>query len=100
MRTFTFLGHTFEIVSGPSVPNPGLRRQYRAAGVSFLSTADIKMWIGIDGREWFIIRDPIQFVEYGRLAETEDELFDFLETLSYDFKAKRMVKKGVLPEQP
>lgn len=92
MRTFTFLGHTFEIVMGPSAPNPGLRREYIAKGISHMATCDAKMWIGIDNKEWFIIRDPLAFVEYGGLAETEDELFEFLGSLSYDFSASRINK--------
>lgn len=100
MRIFTFLGHTFELVGGCSSPDPGTCREYKAKGISYLHTNDVKMWICVDNKEWYIIERPIPFFEYAELAETEDELFDFLETLSYDFKAKRMVEKGILPEQP
>lgn len=100
MRIFTFLGHTFELTSGCSSPNPGLCREYKAKGISYLHTNDMKMWICIDNKEWYRIERPIPFFEYAELAETEDELFDFLETLSCDFKVKRMVEKGILPEQP
>lgn len=100
MRVFTFLGHTFELTSGCSSPNPGLCREYKAKGISYLHTCDMKMWICIDNKEWYRIERPIEFFEYAELAETEDELFGFLETLSNDFGVKRMVEKGVLPEQP
>ena len=85
---------------GPSCPNPGIRREYKAKGIPCLATCDAKMWVCIDDKEWYIIRDPVVFVEYATLADTEEELWDFLETLCYDFKIKRMVENGVLLEQP
>lgn len=77
-------GHTLELDMGPSCPNPGIRRQLDAKGEPYMCTSDLTTWIGIDG-DWYRIYKPSITLEWPgilELAETEDELLDYLEDVS------------------
>lgn len=67
-----------------SFPIPGIRRQLDAKGEPYMCTSDLTTWIGIDG-DWYRIYKPSITLEWPgilELAETEDELLDYLEDVS------------------
>ena len=83
-KVVTVHGHTLELDMGPSCPNPGIRRQLDAKGEPYMCTSDLTTWIGIDG-DWYRIYKPSITLEWPgilELAETEDELLDYLEDVS------------------
>lgn len=83
-KVVTVHGHTLELDMGPSCPNPGIRRQLDAKGEPYMCTSDLTTWIGIDG-DWYRIYKPSITLEWPgilELAETEDELLDYLEPTS------------------
>ena len=83
-KVVTVHGHTLELDMGPSCPNSWLRRQLDAYGEPYLCTSDLTTWIGIDG-VWYRIYKPSITLEWPgilELAETEDELLDYLEDVS------------------
>lgn len=90
-KVVTVHGHTLELDMGPSCPNPGIRRQLDAKGEPYMCTSDLTAWIGIDG-DWYRIYKPsitvyVPSVVLGwpdilELAETEEELLDYLKDVS------------------
>lgn len=83
-KVVTVHGHTLELDMGSSCPNPGIRRQLDAKGEPYMCTSDLTTWIGIDG-DWYRIYKPSITLEWPgilELAETEDELLDYLEDVS------------------
>lgn len=77
-------GHTLELDMGSSYPNPGIRRQLDAKGEPYMCTSDLTTWIGIDG-DWYRTYKPSITLEWPgilELAETEEELLDYLEDVS------------------
>lgn len=82
---FSFpIGHTLELDMGPSCPNPGIRRQLDAKGEPYMCTSDLTTWIGIDG-DWYRTYKPsitLEWPDILELAETEEELLDYLEDVS------------------
>lgn len=77
-------GHTLELDMGPSYPRIWIRRQLDAKGEPYMCTSDLTTWIGIDG-DWYRIYKPSITLEWPgilELAETEDELLDYLEDVS------------------
>lgn len=69
---------------GPSCPNPGIRRQLDAKGEPYMCTSDLTTWIGIDG-DWYRVYVPSVVLGWPgilELAETEEELLDYLKDVS------------------
>lgn len=69
---------------GPSCPNPGTRRQLDAKGEPYMCTSDLTTWIGIDG-DWYRVYVPSVVLGWPgilELAETEEELLDYLKDVS------------------
>lgn len=67
-----------------SFPNPGIRRQLDAKGEPYMCTSDLTTWIGIDG-DWYRVYVPSVVLGWPgilELAETEEELLDYLKDVS------------------
>lgn len=84
MSTFTLLGHEFESTIGPSSPDPGKRRKYQEQGIPHLTVNDMRQWLCVDG-VWRIVLNGLDLL-YLKLATTEEELFDYINNISYDPK--------------
>lgn len=79
-KVVTVHGHTLELDMRPSCPNPGIRRQLDAKGEPYMCTT----WIGIDG-DWYRVYVPSVVLGWPgilELAETEEELLDYLKDVS------------------
>lgn len=76
-KVVTVHGHTLELDMGPSYPNPGIRRQLDAKGEPYMCTSDLTTWIGI-----YKPSITLEWPGILELAETEDELLDYLEDVS------------------
>lgn len=84
MSTFSHLGHSFESVLGQSTPDPETARKLRRQKVPFLHTNDMKQWIRVDNT-WRIARNGTDLL-YLKLATSESELLEYIDSISYDPK--------------